>query len=202
MSRIGKKPVPFPKTVKVALNGRTLSFEGPKGKLTLEHHPNAKVSIDAGASHILVERIDDEKLSRAIHGLTRALVANNVQGVAEGYAKDLEIQGVGYKAELQGKVIVLSVGFANQIKLNVPDHITVKIEGNGTRINIQGPDKQVVGQIAAEIRKTRKPEPYKGKGIRYVGEQVSASLASSSLVPVPSNVFLFFPGSGLLIPDP
>ena len=176
MSRIGKKPVPFPKNVKVALNGRTLSFEGPKGKLSLEHHPNAKVKIDAAASHILVERIDDEKLSRAIHGLTRALVANNVQGVAEGYAKDLEIQGVGYKAELQGKVIVLSVGFANQIKLDVPDGIAVKVEGQGTKINIQGPDKQVVGQFAAEIRKTRKPEPYKGKGIRYVGEVVKRKL--------------------------
>jgi large subunit ribosomal protein L6 len=162
--------------VKIALNGRALSFEGPKGKLTLEHHPNAKVTVDAAGSQVVVERIDDEKLSRAIHGLTRALIANNIKGVAEGYVKDLEIQGVGYKAELQGQVIALSVGYANQIKLNVPAGIAIKVEGQGTKINIQGADKQVVGQFAAEIRKTRKPEPYKGKGIRYVGEAVKRKL--------------------------
>jgi large subunit ribosomal protein L6 len=172
MSRIGKKPVPFPKNVKVAVNGRVISFEGPKGKLTLDHHPNAKVHIDAANSTVVVERIDDEKLSRAIHGLTRALVANNIKGVGEGYVRDLEIQGVGYKAELQGKIIVLSLGFANQLKVSVPENIAVKIEGQGTKINIQGADKQVVGQLAAEIRKLRKPEPYKGKGVRYVGEVV------------------------------
>ncbi len=178
MSRIGKKPVPLPKNVKVTINGRTINFEGPKGKLVLEHHPNVKVSLktEADGGNVLVERIDDEKLSRAIHGLTRALIANNVKGVAEGYVKDLEIQGVGYKAELQGKTIVLSVGYANQIKMAVPDGAAVKIEAQGTRINIQGPDKQIIGQFAAEIRKTRKPEPYKGKGIRYVGEAVKRKL--------------------------
>lgn len=176
MSRIGKKPVAFPKNVKIAINGRTISFEGPKGKLTLEHHPKAKVTVDAAAGQVIVERVDDDKLSRAVHGLTRALIANNVKGVAEGYVKDLEIQGVGYKAELQGQTIALSVGFANQIKLPVPAGVAVKVEAQGTRINIQGPDKQVVGQFAAEIRKTRKPEPYKGKGIRYVGEQVKRKL--------------------------
>lgn len=172
MSRIGKKPVPLPKNVKVTVDGRKISFEGPKGKLFLDHHPNAKVSVDSANGSVLVERIDDEKLSRAIHGLTRALIANNIKGVGEGYVKDLEIQGVGYKAELQGKVIVLNLGFANQLKVNVPENIAVKIEAQGTRINIQGADKQVVGQLAAEIRKLRKPEPYKGKGVRYVGEVV------------------------------
>lgn len=176
MSRIGKKPVSFPKNVKVAVNGRTVNFEGPKGKLSFTHLPNVKVSVDAGASVVNVERVDDEKLSRALHGTTRAIIANNIKGVAEGYVKDLEIQGVGYKAELAGKVIVLSVGFANQIKINLPEGVAVKVEAQGTRINIVGPDKQVVGQIAAEIRKTRKPEPYKGKGIRYVGEQVKRKL--------------------------
>ena len=176
MSRIGKKPVPFPKNVKVAVNGRTVNFEGPKGKLVLELHPAAKVKVDAAARQVIVERIDDEKLSRAIHGLTRALIANNVKGVAEGYVKDLEVQGVGYKAELAGKTIVLSVGFANSITLAIPDHVAVKVEGQGTKINISGADKQAVGQLAAEIRKTRKPEPYKGKGIRYVGEQVKRKL--------------------------
>lgn len=178
MSRIGKKPVPFPKTVKIAINGRVVNFEGPKGKLTLNLHPSAKVSLktEEGNNFVVVERIDDEKLSRAIHGLTRALVANNIEGVEKGYVKDLEIQGVGYKAELQGKTMVLNVGYANQMKLPVPDGLAVKVEAQGTKINIVGPDKQVVGQFAADIRKTRKPEPYKGKGIRYVGENVKRKL--------------------------
>ena len=174
MSRIGKKPVPFPKNVKIAISGSAISFEGPKGKLKMEHHPAAKVRVDG--EHVVVERIDDEKLSRAIHGLTRALIANNIKGVAEGYVKDLEIQGVGYKAEMQGKTIVLSLGFANQLKVAIPDGVAVKIEGQGTRINIAGADKQMVGQLAAEIRRLRKPEPYKGKGVRYVGEVVKKKL--------------------------
>jgi large subunit ribosomal protein L6 len=170
MSRIGKKPVPIAKGVKVAISGHTISFEGPKGKLKLEHHPAAKVKIDG--DNVIVERIDDEKLSRSIHGLTRSLIANNIKGVAEGYVKDLEIQGVGYKAELAGKTITLSLGFANQMKVTVPEGLAVKVEGQGTKINIQGADKQSVGQLAAEIRKLRKPEPYKGKGVRYQGEVV------------------------------
>jgi large subunit ribosomal protein L6 len=176
MSRVGKKPVPIPKGVKVTANGRVLSFEGPKGKLTLEHHPNATVKVDTGANEVQVGRIDDEKLSRAVHGLTRALVANNLIGVSTGYVKDLEIQGVGYKAELKGKTIVLSLGFANQLTVGIKDGLAVKVEANGTRINIQGSDKQAVGQLAAEIRKLRKPEPYKGKGVRYVGEVVRKKL--------------------------
>lgn len=174
MSRIGKKPVPVPKNVKIAINGRTISFEGPKGKLTLEHHPAAKVKLDG--ENVIVERVDDEKLSRAVHGLTRALIANNIKGVAEGYAKDLEIQGVGYKAEMKGQTVVLSLGFANLLKMDVPVGVAVKIDGSGTKINITGPDKQAVGQLAAEIRKLRKPEPYKGKGVRYVGELVKKKL--------------------------
>jgi len=174
MSRIGKKPVPFPKNVKIAISGRTLSFEGPKGKLSFEHHPSATVKLDGG--NVVVGRVDDEKLSRAVHGLTRALIANDIKGVAEGYVKDLEIQGVGYKAEMQGKTISLSLGFANQMKVAIPDGLAVKIEAQGTRINIAGADKQAVGQLAAEIRKLRKPEPYKGKGVRYVGEVVKKKL--------------------------
>ncbi len=174
MSRIGKKPVPIAKNVKVAVTGQTISFEGPKGKLKFEHHPAAKVRVDG--DNVIVERINDEKLSRAIHGLTRALVANNIKGVSDGYVKDLEIQGVGYKAEMKGKKIVLSLGFANQLSVNIADGLAVKIEAAGTRINIAGADKQAVGQLAAEIRKLRKPEPYKGKGVRYVGEVVKKKL--------------------------
>ncbi len=177
MSRIGKKPIMLPSNVKVNVQGRLITVEGPKGKLTLEHHGNAKVSVgDAPApakgKQVLVERVDDEKISRAVHGLTRALVANMVKGVTDGYTAELEIQGVGYKAELQGKSLVLSVGFANQITHAVPDGLTVKLEGQGTRVNISGIDKQLVGQFAADVRSTRKPEPYLGKGIRYVGEVV------------------------------
>lgn len=174
MSRIGKKPVPFPKTVKVAINGSSINVEGPKGKLHLDHHPNVVVKIDG--TNVVVTRINDEKLSRAVHGLTRALVANMIIGAAEGYVKDLEIQGVGYKAELKGKYLVLSVGYANTIEVAVPEGVAVKVDGVGTKINIQGADKQAVGQFAAEVRKTRKPEPYKGKGIRYVGEVVKRKL--------------------------
>jgi large subunit ribosomal protein L6 len=174
MSRIGKKPVVVPANVKIAVQGRTINVEGPKGKLSLEHHPNVKVGVknEGGAGQILVERVDDQKISRSVHGLTRMLVANMIKGVTDGFSKDLEIQGVGYKAELQGKTLMLSVGFANQIKLPVPNGVAVKIDGQGTRINITGPDKQVVGQLAADIRRTRKPEPYQGKGIRYAGEVV------------------------------
>jgi len=174
MSRVGKKPVPIPAGVKVAVKDRTISFEGPKGKRSFQHHPNATVKVEG--DHVAVGRIDDEKLSRAIHGLTRALVANEIIGVSVGYVKDLEIQGVGYKAELQGKTIVLSLGFANQLKVGIKDGLAVKIEAQGTKINIQGSDKQAVGQLAAEIRKLRKPEPYKGKGVRYVGEVVRKKL--------------------------
>lgn len=174
MSRIGKKPIPITKGVKVAVNGRTINVEGPKGKLKLDHHPNAKVRVDG--EQVIVERVNDEKISRAVHGLTRALVANMIEGAAVGYTRELEIQGVGYKAELQGQTLVLSVGFANQIKLQVPPGVACKIEQQGLRIIISGPDKQAVGHFAASIRKVRKPEPYKGKGIRYVGEQVKRKL--------------------------
>ncbi len=160
----------MPANVKVAIEGRTIRTEGPKGKLSLNHHPNVKLSMKD--QQVVVERQDDEKVSRAVHGLTRALVANMIKGVTDGYQRDLEIQGVGYKAEQQGKTLVLSIGYANQIKLPVPDGVALKIEGQGTRLNITGPDKQVVGQFAAEIRRVRKPEPYKGKGIRYVYEVV------------------------------
>lgn len=178
MSRIGKKPIPVPKAVKVAIAGRTINVEGPKGKLAFEHHSEVKVSLkqDPAGNTILVERNGDERLARSLHGLTRALVANMIVGVTEGYKIDLEIQGVGYKAEMQGQNIVLSVGFANQIVLAIPAVVACKIEGQGTRINLTSPDKQAIGHIAAEIRKSRKPEPYKGKGIRYVGEVVKRKL--------------------------
>jgi large subunit ribosomal protein L6 len=168
MSRIGKKPVPVGKA-KITLKDQHVSVEGPKGKLELEVHPLIKVTQADG--NLIVARPDDEKQSKALHGLTRALLANMVEGVTNGYKKSLEVQGVGYKAELRGKSLVLSVGYANQITLQVPAGVTATLEGTN-KIHVTGPDKQQVGQFASEIRGVRKPEPYKGKGIRYEGEVV------------------------------
>src|SRR5688572_4012419 len=168
MSRIGKKPVPVGKA-KVTVNNQKVAVEGPKGKLELNVHPLIKVANQEG--NLIVTRPDDEKPSKALHGLTRALLANMIEGVTNGYRKGLEIQGVGYKAEQRGKNLVLSVGYANPVTVAIPGNVAVKLEGNN-KIEITGVDKQAVGEFAARVRKIRKPEPYKGKGIRYEGEQV------------------------------
>ena len=169
MSRIGKKPVPLVKGVKVTVQDHLVKMEGPKGKLELNVHPKIKVASEDG--NLVVTRPDDEKPTKALHGLTRALLANMIEGVTNGYKKTLEVQGVGYKVEQKGKNLVLSVGYANQITKPIPGNVTVQLEG-ANKIHITGSDKQAVGQFAAEIRQVRKPEPYKGKGIRYEGEQV------------------------------
>jgi large subunit ribosomal protein L6 len=169
MSRIGKKPVPI-QTAKVTVQDQLVRVEGPKGKLELHVHPTIKVALDAPKKELVVTRPDDERQSKALHGLTRSLLANMVEGVINGYKKTLEIQGVGYKAEMKGKNIVLAVGYANTIDVPVPDGVAVKIEG--LKIHVTGPDKQLVGQFASDVRKVRKPEPYKGKGIRFEGEVV------------------------------
>ena len=171
MSRIGKKPVPVVSPAKVAISDRLVKVEGPKGKLEFNVHPRITVKMDDAKKELLVTRPDDDKFSKALHGLTRALLANMVEGVTNGYTKRLEIQGVGYKAEQKGKKIVLSVGYANTIALDIPPTLSVTLEGTN-KIHVAGPDKQLVGQFASEIRKVRKPEPYKGKGIRYEGEVV------------------------------
>jgi large subunit ribosomal protein L6 len=168
MSRIGKKPVPVGKA-KITIKDQHVVAEGPKGRLELDVHPLIKVTQADG--NLVVNRPDDEKQSKALHGLTRALLANMVEGVTNGYKKSLEVQGVGYKAELRGKNLVLSVGYANQITLAVPAGVTATLEGTN-KIHVSGPDKQQVGQFASEVRGVRKPEPYKGKGIRYEGEVV------------------------------
>jgi large subunit ribosomal protein L6 len=168
MSRIGKKPVPVGKA-KVSLKDRHVTVEGPKGKLELDVHPTIKVAQEDG--NLVVTRPDDEKPSKALHGLTRALLANMIEGVTNGYVKRLEVQGVGYKAEQRGKNLVLSVGYANQVSVPIPGNVSVKLEGVN-KIEVSGADKQAVGQFAAIVRSVRKPEPYKGKGIRYEGEVV------------------------------
>ena len=168
MSRIGKKPVPVGKA-KIAIKDQHVTVEDPKGKLEIDVHPLIKVANQDG--NLIVTRPNDEKQSKALHGLTRALLANMVEGVTNGYKKTLEIQGVGFKAEQKGKNLVLSVGYANQITVPIPGNVTVKLEGTN-KIEVTGADKQAVGQFAAQVRGVRKPEPYKGKGIRYEGEQV------------------------------
>lgn len=169
MSRLGKKPVSVPSGVKIAVDGRTINVEGPKGKLSYTAQPEIDVAVDGG--EVRITRKDDQRQSRAYHGLTRSLIQNMVMGVSQGYRKALDVQGVGYSATLQGKKLVLAVGFANKITKNIPPGVDVKVDG-GTKIEITGPDKQKVGQFAAEVRSVRKPEPYKGKGIRYEGEVV------------------------------
>jgi large subunit ribosomal protein L6 len=172
MSRIGRKPVPVPANVKVSIVDSTIQVEGPKGKLSFSHRPEVQVGFDAAKQQIQVSRRDDQRLSRALHGLTRSLVANMVQGVTSGYTRKLEIVGVGYQAQLKkANTLALQVGFANQIVLEAPAGVSVTVP-DPTHITISGPDKQAVGQFAAVVREVRPPEPYKGKGIRYEGETV------------------------------
>jgi large subunit ribosomal protein L6 len=171
MSRIGKAPVQIPKGVKVALEAGTLKVEGPLGKLEQRPHQAISVAIDQAAGAVTVSRADDNRQSRALHGLTRALVANMVEGVSKGYEKKLEIVGVGYIAAVLKDTLQLRVGFANELQVPIPSGLTVTCPDQ-THIVIKGIDKQLVGQFAAEVRARRKPEPYKGKGIRYENEQV------------------------------
>jgi len=171
MSRIGKKPVPVLDGVKVSVSGRTVNVEGPKGKLSWEHHQEVEVKVDGEKKLVQVNRKNNERLARALHGLTRAIVNNMIIGVKQGYEKKLEIVGVGYLAALKGKMLQLRVGLANELQRPIPEGLVVTVPDQ-THITIQGCDKQMVGQFAAEIRSLRKPEPYKGKGVRYAGEYI------------------------------
>lgn len=179
MSRIGKKPVPIAEGAKVSVSGRTIEVEGPKGKLAYEHRPEVTVAVNGDAGEVSITRDDDEQTSRAFHGLTRALVANMIEGVTKGYEKRLEIVGVGYLAAIQGDTLQLRVGFANELHRKIPSDLKVTCPDQ-THVVIQGCDKQRVGQFAAEIRSLRKPEPYKGKGVRYQGEQVKIKPGKSA----------------------
>jgi len=171
MSRIGNKPVSVLDGVKVLLAGRMVSAEGPKGKLQMEHRPELEVRMEEDGKHLVVTRLSDVRTARAYHGLTRSLINNMVVGVKDGYEKRLEIVGVGYIGSIQGNELALRVGFANEIKKPIPPGLDVTCPDQ-THIVVQGCDKQQVGQFAAEVRAVRKPEPYKGKGIRYQGEQI------------------------------
>jgi large subunit ribosomal protein L6 len=170
MSRIGKMPVAIPANVEIDISDdNSVTVKGPKGTLTQRLSPNMRLRREDGA--ILVERPDNERENRSLHGLTRTLLSNMVVGVTDGYRRDLEIQGVGYRAALDGKSLVLSVGFSHPVRMTPPDGISYALDGT-TRISVSGIDKQQVGEEAARIRRVRPPEPYKGKGIRYAGEYV------------------------------
>ncbi|HEY7026702.1 MAG TPA: 50S ribosomal protein L6 [Gemmatimonadales bacterium] len=169
MSRIGKKPVAVPKGVTVTLNGNTVSVKGPKGELARTFHPEMSLAMEG--ENVTVSRPSDETRHKALHGLSRTLLANMVEGVTKGYNKTLEIQGVGYKAETKPFGLQLSLGFSHPVQYKAPAGIKFAVENN-TVVKIEGADKEMVGQVAAELRNMRPPEPYKGKGIRYQGEQV------------------------------
>ena len=169
MSRIGKKPISIPAGVQVTVDGAVVRVKGPKGELTQSFQPGISVSVDAGV--VTVERSSDHRSLRALHGLTRALIANMVTGVSHGFRRALEIVGVGYKAELNGKRLNLVVGYSHPILITPPDGVNFIVE-NPTRFAVEGISKQLVGEVAARVRRYRPPEPYKGKGIRYEGERV------------------------------
>lgn len=171
MSRIGKKPVPIVDGVKVSIQDRMITVEGPLGKLQYEHRPEIGVRVDEEAKQVVVTRDSDEREPRSYHGLTRSLINNMVIGVKDGYEKRLEIVGVGYIGSVQGDTLSLRVGYANEVKKKVPAGLEVTCPDQ-THVVVKGCDKQMVGQFAAEVRASRKPEPYKGKGIRYQGEHV------------------------------
>jgi large subunit ribosomal protein L6 len=169
MSRIGRLPVAIPSTVDVTIEGRQLTVKGPKGTLSRTLHPDMAVAKEDGT--IVVSRPTEQKMHKQLHGLTRTLVNNMVVGVTDGYRKGLEITGVGYRAALNGKKLTLNLGYSHPVEIDPPEGISFELE-NPTRLAVVGIDKELVGQVAAQVRATRKPEPYKGKGVRYAGEYV------------------------------
>jgi large subunit ribosomal protein L6 len=169
MSRIGRLPIAVPSSVDVTIDGRELTVKGPKGTLHRTLHPDIAVSQEDGS--IVVTRPTEQKTHKQLHGLTRTLVNNMVIGVTDGYRKGLEITGVGYRAALNGQKLQLNLGYSHPIEIDPPEGISFEVE-NPTHLAVVGIDKELVGQVAAQVRSTRKPEPYKGKGVRYAGEQV------------------------------
>jgi large subunit ribosomal protein L6 len=169
MSRIGKKPIPIPDGVSVTVGEGGIEVKGPKGQLTGPLPETIRANVEEG--ELVLTRTNDEKKVRSLHGLVRALASNMVHGVTEGFSKGLEIEGVGYRAEVKGDTLTLTLGFSHPVDMKIPDGLSVKMNGP-TSMNVEGIDKEAVGQFAADIRRLRPPEPYKGKGIRYAGERI------------------------------
>ncbi len=176
MSRIGRLPIDVPAGVDVTIDGSAVKVKGPKGELSLVVASPIEVKLEDG--QLLVTRPDDERTSRSLHGLTRTLISNQITGVTEGYSKGLEVVGTGYRVAVDGDSIVFALGYSHPITVNPPAGITFTVEGN-TKVTVNGIDKQAVGEVAANIRKLRKPEPYKGKGVRYAGEVVRRKAGKS-----------------------
>ena len=170
MSRIGKKPITLPAKVSVTINNADVTVKGPKGELHLTMPP--EMTVKQEGNELLVERPSDARQHRALHGLARALLANNVNGVSTGFRRTLKIEGVGYNGDLRGKDLVMKLGFSHEVVINPPPGISFVAEDKGTTIHIDGVDKQLIGQVAANIRKLRPPEPYLGKGVRYSDEVI------------------------------
>jgi len=178
MSRIGKIPVTVPKGVKVSFQNEIMTVEGPKGKLTQKYHPI--ISFEQKGDEIIVSRANEEKQTRAFHGLYRNLLNNMVTGVTAGFSRTLVVTGVGYRAELQGKILVLSLGYSSDIYVGIPEGLAAAVDNAG-KIVISGSDKKMVGEFASQIRKLRMPEPYKGKGIRYDNEKIRRKVGKSGV---------------------
>ena len=176
MSRIGKMPIEVPSGVEVTVEGTLATVKGPRG--TLSETIPTSISVRQEGNQLVVERPDDEREHRSLHGLVRSLMANMVEGVTKGYEKQLEIQGVGYRVQAQGSDLVFSLGYSHQIPVKAPEGITFEV-ASPTRFSVKGIDKQQVGQVAADIRRLRKPDPYKGKGVRYEGEQIKLKVGKT-----------------------
>ncbi len=177
MSRIGKKPVEIPKGVDVKLLDDAIKVKGPKGELQWNFPVNTTVSLKDNS--IVVQRADDQKKNRALHGLTRSLIANMVHGVTQGYQRVLDITGVGYRAQVQGKKIVLTLGYSHAVEFQLPEGITAAVDQKQTQITLAGVDKQKIGQVAANLRALRSPDVYKGKGLRYSGERLKLKVGKT-----------------------
>jgi large subunit ribosomal protein L6 len=169
MSRIGRAPISVPSGVDVAIEGQNVTIKGPKG--TLSHSVDRPIGVDLEDGVLSVSRPDDERENRSLHGLSRSLLNNLVLGVTQGFERKLEIHGVGYRVQLQGNTLVFALGYSHPVRIEAPEGITFVVE-SPTRFSVQGIDKQAVGQVAANIRRLRRPDPYKGKGVRYAGEQI------------------------------
>jgi len=176
MSRIGKSPIEVPDKVEITIDGNTVTVKGPLGQLTRTFRP--EVFIEKEGNVLYVKRKNEERVSRSIHGLSRTLLNNMVQGVSKGFSKDLEMVGVGYRAQVQGKMLVMQLGFSHPIEVTPPPGVEITVDQN-TKISVKGYDKQQVGDLAAKIRSFRQPEPYKGKGVRYAGEHVRKKAGKS-----------------------
>ncbi len=170
VSRIGRQPIPIPDKVEVEIKGQRVRVKGPKGELVREFHEDMQIELQDG--HLVVRRPTDQRRHRALHGLTRALLNNMVIGVTQGFRKQLRIEGVGYRAEMSGKNLIMHLGYSHPIPVEPPPGVTFSFEPRNKVITVEGIDKEVVGQVAADIRKLRPPEPYKGKGVRYLGEHI------------------------------